>query len=188
MSRPIQKKEKIVKAAMKLFVEKGIQGTTTKDIATLAETGEGTMFRYFKSKDALAWEIFDENLTTLIKNFEESTSHITTTKEKIRAMVEKCYVLFETDRVRCAYLLLVEHTAAHNMGPDYRTPIRVLDEIIQAGQAKGEVKPMDHGLATALVIGAILRIPLFKFYGQIQKDLREFIEPVTESVWSMIKP
>jgi AcrR family transcriptional regulator len=186
MSRPIQKKEQIVEAAMKLFVEKGVEATTTREIAELAKTGEGTMFRHYKSKEALAWEIFDENLSLLIRNFEETTSHLTTTRDKIHAMVEKCYVLYETDRVRCAYLLLVEHTAAHNMGPDYRTPIKVLDEVIQAGQAKGEVKEMDHALATALVIGAILRIPLFKYYGQIQNDLREFIEPVTEAVWSMI--
>jgi AcrR family transcriptional regulator len=186
MSRPIQKKTQIVEAAMKLFVEKGIEGTTTKDIAALAKTGEGTMFRHYKSKEALAWEVFDENLQALINEYEEHSKAMVTTREKIRAMVDVCYQLYETDRYRCAYLLLFEHTAAHRMPPNYRTPIKVLDEIIQAAQAKGEVKAMDHALATALVIGAILRIPLFKYYGQIQNDLREFIEPVTEAVWTMI--
>lgn len=187
MSRPIQKRQGIIEAAMRLFVEKGVEGTTTREIAELAQAGEGTMFRHYKSKEALAWEIFDENLQALIDDFENRTKTITDSREKIRTMVEMCYELYEADRYRCAYLLLFEHTAAHRMPPDYRTPINVLDGIIQTGQTKGEVKAMDHALATALVIGAILRIPLFKYYGQIQKDLKEFIEPVTESVWAMIK-
>jgi AcrR family transcriptional regulator len=186
MSRPIQKRKGIIEAAMRLFVEKGVEGTTTRQIAELAEAGEGTMFRHYKSKEALAWEIFDENLQALINAFEENTKALTSTKERIRAMVDMTFKLYETDRYRCAYLLLFEHTAAHRMGPDYRTPINVLMGIIQKGQELGEVKPMDVALVTALVIGAILRVPLFKYYGQTQHDLREWVDEVTEAVWRMV--
>jgi AcrR family transcriptional regulator len=186
MSRPIQKRQDIIEAAMKLFVEKGVEGTTTREIAELAKAGEGTMFRHYKSKEALAWEIYDESLSRLIKEFEESTGHFTSAKDKIKSMIEKCYSLYETDRIRCAYLLLVEHTAAHAMTPDYRTPVNVLSEIIATGQAKGEIETSDPAVTTALVMGAILRVPLFKYYGQIQQDLRELVEPVNQMVWKMI--
>jgi len=186
MSRPIQKRKGIIEAAMRLFVEKGVEGTTTRQIAQLAQAGEGTMFRHYESKEALAWEIFDENLQTLINEYEKTTQAMTSTHDKIRSMVEMTYKLYETDRYRCAYLLLFEHTAAHRMGPDYRTPINVLMEIIRKGQEAGDVKPMDVALATALVIGAILRVPLFKYYGQTQRDLREWVDEVTEAVWRMV--
>jgi AcrR family transcriptional regulator len=187
MSRPIKKRQDIIEAAMKLFVEKGVEGTTTREIAELAQAGEGTMFRHYKSKEALAWEIFDESLTRLIHEFEESTSHFTSAKDKIKSMIDKCYSLYETDRIRCAYLLLVEHTAAHAMPADYRTPVKVLTEIIRQGQAQGEIENSDAAVTTALVMGAILRVPLFKYYGQIQQDLRELVETVNQSVWKMIE-
>ena len=36
MSRPIAKRQDVMDAALKLFVEKGIEETTTRDIAELA--------------------------------------------------------------------------------------------------------------------------------------------------------
>ena len=46
---------------------------------------------------------------------------------------------------------------------------------------------MDPYLAAALVFGSILRVPIFKIYGRIKKDLREMIDEVTNAVWQMVK-
>jgi AcrR family transcriptional regulator len=44
------KEEKILKAAVTIFYDKGYNGTTTKEIAGKAGVAEGTIFRYFKTK------------------------------------------------------------------------------------------------------------------------------------------
>lgn len=44
------RKEAILKAAVKLFSEKGYSATTTSEIAKEAGVAEGTIFRYFKTK------------------------------------------------------------------------------------------------------------------------------------------
>ncbi len=186
MSRPVLKREHIHEAAMKLFVEKGIEGTTTREIAELAKAGEGTMFRHYKSKEDLAWHLFDENLARFLKELEDDLLRRPATQQKIRAMVEKCYVLFETDRTMCSYLLLSEHTVTRHMPADYKTPVSVLVRLLKEGQTKNEVRAMDPQLAAALVVGAILRVPIFKIYGRIQRDLREMIDEVTDSCLKMI--
>ena len=56
------KKPDILQAALKLFVEKGIDGTTIRDIAQEAGVGEGTLYRHFKSKEEMAWQLFYQNL------------------------------------------------------------------------------------------------------------------------------
>ena len=186
MSRPIAKRQHVLDAALKLFVEKGIEGTTTREIAQKANAGEGTMFRHFESKEELAWHLFHENLTSFMKHLEEGAAAQTGAKAKIRSMVKDCYDLYESDPLMCSFLLLTEHSAARRMGEDYRTPITLLVEVIGQGQKAGEVRALDPQLAAALVFGAVLRIPLFKRYKRITRDLREMTDEVTDNVWKMV--
>lgn len=187
MSRPIAKRQHVMEAALKLFVEKGIEGTTTREIAQLAHAGEGTMFRHFESKEELAWHLFHENLTLFMKQLEEGLAKETTTQGKIRSMVEAGFNLYETDPILCSFLLLTEHSAARRMAEDYQTPINLMVRVIEEGQKSGEVRPMEPHLAAALVFGAITRVPMFRRSNWIKEDLRGMVEEVTETVWRMIE-
>jgi AcrR family transcriptional regulator len=186
MSRPIAKRQAVMDSALKLFVEKGIEATTTRDIAQLAQAGEGTMFRHFKSKEELAWYLFHENLEAFMKQLEPAVAAQSKTQGKIRAMVEAGYTLYETNPVLCTFLLLTEHSAARRMPENYRTPINLIFTVIVEGQKRGEVRSMDPALAAALLFGAIIRVPVFKHGGQIQRDLREMVDEVTEACFKMI--
>ena len=43
-------------------MKKVISSTTTKDIAIQADVGEGTFYRYYKSKNEMAWQLFISEL------------------------------------------------------------------------------------------------------------------------------
>jgi AcrR family transcriptional regulator len=49
----------ILTAAMELFSEKGYAAVTTKEIAAKAQVSEVTLFRYFETKKALYYKVFD---------------------------------------------------------------------------------------------------------------------------------
>jgi len=55
-------RRRIVESAHKLFIDKGFEQTTTRDIAEAAGIAAGTMFNYFPTKEALAMTIVDEAL------------------------------------------------------------------------------------------------------------------------------
>src|SRR5215467_7707214 len=48
--RRVETREKIFRAAMKLFAERGFFATTTEDITEAADVGQGTFFNYFPTK------------------------------------------------------------------------------------------------------------------------------------------
>ncbi|HYC65098.1 MAG TPA: TetR family transcriptional regulator, partial [Reyranellaceae bacterium] len=58
MGKADDTKSRIERAALTLFVARGIAETTTKEIAMAASVAEGSIYRYFESKEALAIGLF----------------------------------------------------------------------------------------------------------------------------------
>ncbi len=54
----MNKKDLIINAALKLFVENGFHGTATGKIAKEAGVANGTLFQYFKTKDDLVIALY----------------------------------------------------------------------------------------------------------------------------------
>jgi len=61
-----QTKLRILQAALQLFKEKGLEGTTTKQISRKAGIAEGTLFNYFETKEDLAMYFFQKETDNLI--------------------------------------------------------------------------------------------------------------------------
>jgi AcrR family transcriptional regulator len=62
---------RLLKAAHELFVEKGYQATTTKEISIRADVAEPTLFRHFRSKA----EIFEASIIEPFTSYLERWSH-----------------------------------------------------------------------------------------------------------------
>jgi len=61
----LDKKEEILKTALKLFVEFGFHATPTSKIAKEAGVANGTLFHYYKTKDDLILALFTQSKTQL---------------------------------------------------------------------------------------------------------------------------
>lgn len=69
----MDKKEEILKAALKLFVEFGFHATPTSKIAKEAGVANGTLFHYFKTKDELTIELYIKTKTQLTEYIYSNT-------------------------------------------------------------------------------------------------------------------
>lgn len=64
-ARSIEKRNRLFKAAMTLFGEKGFQGTNAKEIAKAAGVSVGTFYAYFTDKKALLLEILGRHMAEI---------------------------------------------------------------------------------------------------------------------------
>lgn len=64
---PAPKREAILRAALQVFAEGGVNGVAVPQIAARAGVGTGTIYRYFDSKDSLVNELFREQKQALAR-------------------------------------------------------------------------------------------------------------------------
>ena len=63
----------ILDAAIEVIAEKGFQRTTIKEIAQKAEVADGTIYNYFKNKDALFMSIIDRLMQAEVNELASAT-------------------------------------------------------------------------------------------------------------------
>jgi AcrR family transcriptional regulator len=62
-------RERILQASRQLFAENGFEAATTRDIAERAEIGVGTLFNYFRTKEAIIATLAAEAVASTLEGF-----------------------------------------------------------------------------------------------------------------------
>ncbi len=179
-------KKRLARTALKLFVEQGITETTIRDIADAAGVAEGTLYRHYDSKDALAWELFSDNFTAFALELEELQARHPILRLKLDAMIRQFCSFFDDDPVLFSYLLLAQHAQFKKVTPEMPSPIRVLREAITAGMEAGEVPAFDPNVATAMVMGVVLEVATFKVYGGVDQTLSSLADNLVAASWRIL--
>ncbi len=162
---------RIERAALELFVEKGVAATTIRDIAQAARVAEGALYRHYASKDDLVWGLFSTHYTALAATLDALQRGAQGGKAKIAAMLEGCCRLFESDRTLFTFLLLVQHGQLGKLTAEMKTPVNLFRDVVAAAMEKGEIAAGDPELATAMLLGLLLQSATFIIYGRIRQPL-----------------
>lgn len=110
MKRTIeQKKQEILNVAIKLFAEKGYEGTTMADIAKQANVGFGTVATYYESKENLLLKCVEEPMESFKKAILNFNPAPTNYDQELTEMTYQHFKIFHEHRL---YLLLLIHVTA----------------------------------------------------------------------------
>src|SRR5215210_2760582 len=82
------KREAILRAAIKVFANKGYFNSKVADIAGEAGIADGTVYLYFKSKDEILHSIFDRAMTEFISEGKQELAKLDGPAEKLRKIAE----------------------------------------------------------------------------------------------------
>lgn len=88
----------ILKAAERVFATKGYHKATIQDVAKEAQYAVGTIYLYYKHKEALYLDLIERKIRDLISEVKKEVNKTGDAKEKIRVLVRQQLTYFEENQ------------------------------------------------------------------------------------------
>ena len=101
--------EKIKEAAKKVFLEKGFDGATTRDISKASGLNCALMNYYFRTKEKLFAAIFEDMLQLFFAGMTTVLNKPISLKEKIVELIEHDFQMFKQNPSLCIFVLNEVH-------------------------------------------------------------------------------
>ena len=160
-------KDKIIRAAEKLFFEKGYHATSLKDLAKEIGTTTSIIYYYFKSKEELLVRIYELDLEESIDGLMKIAQSHTSTTEKMTEIIKYCTKHNMKKKSRAKIFFEEESALPSNFQKLIREKKRqynkVIEDIYSDGIKEGVFKPTpDLRVFVNAVLG--MYIWVYKWY------------------------
>lgn len=185
--KPQTKRPVIVRAATSLFAERGIDGTSMREIADAAGVREAAIYRHFTGKDDLAREIFLSWYGWYCGELGRIVGGPGSTLDKVHQIVRHEFSAVTEHSEAFVYFCENEARFVRNLPPEIVSSRRVFITFIKAGQAAGEIRAGNPALLADMLSGALCAVALTWLGTGRQKKLSAQVVEVVEACWRMIK-
>lgn len=161
MGKAEKTKAKILIKAIEIVAEKGFASTTTKEISDASGVAEGTLFKYFKSKDNLLYIMLQDLLEKLkVESFDKIEDSVLnqdcSATEKLMLLYDERMTFFEKHQgvIRVIIQELSINPIIQKFFNELILPnmLKVLNQILEEGVNKEELKALPiHVMATGYI-------------------------------------
>lgn len=189
--RRAETRERLFRAAMQLFAERGFFETTTEEITEAADVGQGTFFNYFPTKQHVLTVLSEKQLEKIMAARDEAEAGTTSMQDVLHRLMHR--IAEEPGRSQALTRSLmtalisnddVRELVRHTMGCGRE----IMAGIVALGQKRREIRsdrqPMEVAIAFQRnVIGTLLLWAM-----QPQGDLHSWLEAAFRDFWSASSP
>jgi AcrR family transcriptional regulator len=189
--RSIETRERLFRAALKLFADKGLAETTVEDITNAADVGKGTFFNYFPSKEHILIAFSDMQLSKLQATVELMRNKPEPMRSFFRSMTLR--MTEEPSRapdvVRAILQANLSSSSVRTVMAERNTRAEgLLTQLVKIGQERGEFRRDLPALELAQVFRQTIfgTLLMWSVYGDA--SLAERIERAMEILWMGIAP
>ena len=144
MGHKNNKKEIIIKAAIKVFAEKGFYNAKVSDVASAAGVADGTIYLYFKNKDDLLISLFETKMEEILLRFSSLLKSDQSADNKLRRFIHLYFQMIEEDQ-DLAEVFQVELRQSSKFLKDYHNQkfidfLNLIGDILHQGQTDGKFR------------------------------------------------
>jgi len=154
------KHQKILKAAIKVFAEKGFYNSRVAEIAKEADVADGTIYLYFKNKDDILISLFEEEFGQIVENAREELEKEKDPLQKIRRFaIMHLSIVFKQQQL--GEVLGVEVRQSSKFMKEYINKpfieyLNLIRSIVIEGQERGLIrKDLTPGIMKRALFGAL---------------------------------
>ncbi|MBI9041080.1 TetR/AcrR family transcriptional regulator [Lutibacter sp.] len=187
----MDKRELLLEAATKLFVERGLHATPTSAISKEAGVSAGILFHYFKTKD----DLIDELYVSIKKEY---TSSIMSDLDKIHSDLGKLRLIWSNswnwaidNDLKFKFLLQVDNTSCAERvktHPEIIAKYELFHNLIQEYVDKELIKNMDAYFIMGSMFGLITSMVSYLTQFPDKRNDQLFIEQAWEVFSNSLRP
>src|SRR5277367_3298003 len=189
--RGAETRERLFRAALRLFAEKGFAETTVEDITNAADVGKGTFFNYFPSKEHILVAFSDMQISKLQATVDQMRARPEPMRSFFRAMTLR--MTEEPSRAPDVVRALLQ---ANLSSSSVRSVMRersaraegLLTQLVEIGQERGEFRRDVPALELAQVFRQTIFGTLLMWSLHGDASLSERIERALEILWMGLAP
>lgn len=159
------KRERILRAAVKVFARKGFYASRVSEIAKAAGVADGTIYLYFKSKDELLTSLFEDRITRLLEVLRREVASVASGPGRVRRVIEFQLGLLEGER-DLAEVITVNLRQSTRLLKQYATKrfteyLELMASVIADAQHAGELRAdVSPRIVARAIFGALDGIAL----------------------------
>lgn len=188
------KRNRILKAAVKVFSRKGFYNAKVAEIAKKAGVADGTIYLYFKNKDEVLISIFEEEMENFIGRTRAEIAAASDSIEKLKIFI-RTHLNFVKKNPQLAQVFQLELRQSNKFIKEYtgsklKEYLDLIGTIISQGQREGTIRPDIHpGLAKRALFGALDEIATHWVLLKNSKyDLEQSAEQIAEIFIHGVRP
>jgi AcrR family transcriptional regulator len=163
-------KREIMKAALALFAEHGLDGVTIRDIASQAGYTNPAIFKFFAGKDDLAEYLFVQCFRELSRRFSATAHPDRGFRDNLRALLEE-FSLVVDDELD-AFLFVADNL--RRIWPRAGRQLRgasllgIMRRLVQRGRRDGELpRTIEPTLLVAGIAGTLSQVARLVYFGDL---------------------
>jgi len=159
------KRDRILKAAVKVFARSGFHATRVSEVAKAAGVADGTIYLYFKSKEELLVSLFEDRVDKLLTYMREELPKHPDPPARLRAVIDMQLGLLEGERDLAEVITVILRQSTRLMkefaAPRFSAYIDAIARIVAEGQSAGAFRQdVSPHVAARAVFGALDGITL----------------------------
>lgn len=172
--RSKDKRDRILKAAVKVFAKNGFHATRVSEVAKAAGVADGTIYLYFKSKEELLVSLFEDRVSKLLTFMRESLPKTEGAPQRLRAVIDMQLGLLEGERDLAEVITVIIRQSTRLMkefaAPQFLAYLDAIAKIVQDGQASGDFRTdVSPHIAARAIFGALDGITLTWALGRAEQ-------------------
>jgi len=173
-------KQKIRQAALTLFVDRGVDAVSLRDIADAVGIRPSTIYVHWKSRETLISDLFTDGYAAYGNRIVAAAAAETGLPNKLEAAIRLVCRLESEDATLFKFLLLTQHGGLHAVDDGDANPVDFLARLIRDAVVGGEVTARDPELLTAAIVGVVVQAATFHLYGRITRSLTDMADELVD--------
>ena len=186
-------RERILSAALELFVNQGYFNTNVPDISKHSRCSVGSIYHHFLNKEEIASKLYEDAFGRFRKAVGEALSDDVDISHTVRTVVKSFLLFSESHPMLARYLWLARHNEFLTKQVSKPTVVgfdmlgRKLARVIKTAMRSGEIAPLKAEVIWSVVFGIPQSYVLDWLDGHSKIPPSEIVDELSEVAWQALR-